>query len=93
MIPPWYFNFNVNIACLFLCAHSISCCLLQCYIQYMQFGRRAEGVKSARAIFKMAREDKRSSYHVFVAAALLEFYCSKVMAVFTIPNHHIYVTL
>ncbi|XP_067946959.1 cleavage stimulation factor subunit 3-like isoform X2 [Watersipora subatra] len=48
-----------------------------CYIQYMNFARRAEGIKPARAVFKMAREDKRSSYHVYVAAALMEFYCSK----------------
>ena len=53
----------------------------QCYIQYMNFARRAEGIKPARAVFKMAREDKRSSYHVYVAAALMEFYCSKVTAI------------
>lgn len=43
----------------------------------MKFARRAEGIKSARAIFKKAREDTRSRYHVFVAAALMEYYCSK----------------
>lgn len=43
----------------------------------MKFTRRAEGIKSARAIFKKAREDVRSRYHVFVAAALMEYYCSK----------------
>uniref|UniRef100_A0A182W069 Suppressor of forked domain-containing protein n=1 Tax=Anopheles minimus TaxID=112268 RepID=A0A182W069_9DIPT len=47
------------------------------YIQYMKFARRAEGIKSARAVFKKAREDPRSTYHVFVAAALMEYYCSK----------------
>ncbi|XP_035900462.1 protein suppressor of forked [Anopheles stephensi] len=47
------------------------------YIQYMKFARRAEGIKSARAVFKKAREDVRSTYHVFVAAALMEYYCSK----------------
>ncbi|KAM7350354.1 cleavage stimulation factor subunit su(f) [Cochliomyia hominivorax] len=47
------------------------------YVQYMKFARRAEGIKSARAIFKKAREDIRSRYHVFVAAALMEYYCSK----------------
>ena len=52
----------------------------------MHFARRAEGIKSARAIFKLAREDKRSSYHVFVAAALMEFYCSKVSKLGT-HNH------
>lgn len=43
----------------------------------MKFARRAEGIKSARQIFKRAREDPRSNYHVFVAAALMEYYCSK----------------
>ncbi|KAI8772672.1 cleavage stimulation factor subunit 3-like [Biomphalaria glabrata] len=47
------------------------------YIQYMKFARRAEGIKSARLVFKAAREDKRSDYHVYVAAALMEYYCSK----------------
>ena len=44
----------------------------------MKFARRAEGIKSARLVFKMAREDKKSRYHVYVAAALMEYYCSKV---------------
>jgi len=43
----------------------------------MKFARRAEGIKSARAIFKKAREDPRSKYHVYVAAAQMEYYCSK----------------
>jgi cleavage stimulation factor subunit 3 len=82
----------------------------------MKFARRTEGIKSARAIFKRAREDPRSKYQVnnisrllkrsikclyyqdttcmpfstlviqflltttfqvFVAAALMEYYCSK----------------
>ncbi|XP_072164826.1 cleavage stimulation factor subunit 3-like [Diadema setosum] len=47
------------------------------YVQYMKFARRAEGIKAARAVFKKAREDSRSKYHVFVAAALMEYYCSK----------------
>lgn len=47
------------------------------YVQYMKFCRRAEGIKSARAVFKKAREDVRSRYHIFVAAALMEYYCSK----------------
>lgn len=47
------------------------------YIQYMKFARRAEGIKSARAVFKKAREDQRSMYHIFVCAALMEYYCSK----------------
>lgn len=48
-----------------------------CYIQYMKFARRAEGIKSARAVFKKAREDNRSKYHLYVCAALMEYYCSK----------------
>ncbi|KAL4083506.1 hypothetical protein QTP88_028822 [Uroleucon formosanum] len=47
------------------------------YVQYMKFARRAEGIKSARAVFKKARNDSRSKYHVYVAAALMEYYCSK----------------
>lgn len=47
------------------------------YIQYMKFARRAEGVKSARTVFKKAREDERSNFHVYVSAALMEYYSSK----------------
>lgn len=47
------------------------------FVQYMKFARRAEGIKSARTVFKRAREDLRSRFHVFVAAALMEYYCSK----------------
>lgn len=47
------------------------------YIQYMKFARRAEGIKEARLVFKKAREDSRCRYHVFAAAALMEYYFSK----------------
>ncbi|KAI5695245.1 hypothetical protein M8J75_013216 [Diaphorina citri] len=47
------------------------------YIQYMKFARRAEGIKSARNVFKRAREDEKSSYQVYISAALMEYYCSK----------------
>ncbi|KAF6332823.1 cleavage stimulation factor subunit 3 [Rhinolophus ferrumequinum] len=47
------------------------------YIQYMKFARRAEGIKSGRMIFKKAREDTRTRHHVYVTAALMEYYCSK----------------
>lgn len=47
------------------------------YIQYMKFARRAEGIKSARSVFKKAREDSRVRFHVYVAAALMEYYCTK----------------
>ena len=48
-----------------------------CYIQYMKFCRRSEGTAAARAVFKKAREDGRCRHHVFVAAALMEYYCTK----------------
>lgn len=44
----------------------------------MKFARRAEGIKSGRSIFKKAREDVRTRHHVYVTAALMEYYCSKV---------------
>ena len=43
----------------------------------MRFARRAEGIKSARLVFKKSRHDPRCSSHVFVAAALMEYYCTK----------------
>lgn len=45
----------------------------------MKFARRAEGIKSGRMIFKKAREDTRTRHHVYVTAALMEYYCSKVI--------------
>jgi len=47
------------------------------YCQYMKFARRAEGIKSARTIFKKAREDNRTKYHIYVSGALMEFYTTK----------------
>lgn len=39
--------------------------LFQVYVQYMKFARRAEGIKSARTVFKRAREDPRCAIYVF----------------------------
>lgn len=39
---------------------------LKAYIQYMKFARRAEGIKESRAVFKRAREDSRTNFHVSV---------------------------
>ncbi|XP_051824428.1 cleavage stimulation factor subunit 3-like [Antechinus flavipes] len=47
------------------------------YIQYMKFARRAEGIKSGRVIFKKARQDTRTRHHIYVSAALMEYYCTK----------------
>ncbi|GLB33223.1 putative suf-domain-containing protein [Lyophyllum shimeji] len=46
------------------------------YIVYMRFGRRAEGVKSSRAIFGKARKDRWTPWEVYEAAALMEYHCS-----------------
>lgn len=40
------------------------------YIMYMRFGRRAEGVKSSRAIFGKARKDRWTPWEVFDAAGV-----------------------
>ncbi|CAD6192040.1 unnamed protein product [Caenorhabditis auriculariae] len=47
------------------------------YIHNMRFARRVEGVNAARTVFKKAREDKRCGHQVFVAAAIMEYYCGK----------------
>eukprot|EP00794_Sanderia_malayensis_P012786 gene12786-14097_t len=44
---------------------------------YMKFARRAEGIKESRVIFRRAREDTRTQYHVFLVAAFLEHFCNK----------------
>ncbi|KAL5108037.1 Cleavage stimulation factor subunit 3 [Taenia crassiceps] len=51
------------------------------YVQYMRFARRCEGILSARLVFKLAREDPRVGYQVFVSAALMEYFCSKDLEV------------
>ena len=43
----------------------------------MKFCRRAEGTSAARQIFKRARDDARTTHHAYVAAALMEYYCTK----------------
>eukprot|EP00096_Caligus_rogercresseyi_P003916 TRINITY_DN1779_c0_g1_i1.p1 TRINITY_DN1779_c0_g1~~TRINITY_DN1779_c0_g1_i1.p1 ORF type:complete len:728 (+),score=123.76 TRINITY_DN1779_c0_g1_i1:561-2744(+) len=48
-----------------------------CYVQYMKFCRRSEGIKSARAVFKKAREDELTGQQIYVSAALMEYYCTK----------------
>jgi len=48
-----------------------------CYIHYMRFCRRNEGTTSARSVFKRARDDTNASYHVYVGAALMEYFSTK----------------
>lgn len=40
------------------------------YVMYMRFGRRAEGVKSSRAIFGKARKDRWTPWEVYEAAGV-----------------------
>lgn len=47
------------------------------FIQAMRFERRTDGIKAARTLFKRAREDNRTNHQIYVAAALMEYYCSK----------------
>jgi cleavage stimulation factor subunit 3 len=47
------------------------------FIQAMRFERRVDGIKSARIIFKRAREDSRINHQIYIAAALMEYYCTK----------------
>lgn len=47
------------------------------FIQYMQFSRRVNGVASARAAFRRARQSTHCDHSVFIAAANLEFYNNK----------------
>jgi len=49
----------------------------------MRFLRRVEGIRSARTVFKRARDDNRVSYHVYVAAAFMEYFCTKVSKIFS----------
>ena len=43
----------------------------------MKFCRRAEGTASARKVFKKAREDTRATEQVYIAASLMEYFCTK----------------
>jgi cleavage stimulation factor subunit 3 len=45
------------------------------YIMYMRFGRRAEGVKSSRRIFGMARRDRWAPWESYEAAGEIYFAC------------------
>lgn len=48
------------------------------WIQYIMFVRRNEDIFAARKLFKRAREDPRTTFHLFVANAHLEYFCTKV---------------
>eukprot|EP01104_Vermistella_antarctica_P003842 TRINITY_DN1418_c2_g1_i1.p1 TRINITY_DN1418_c2_g1~~TRINITY_DN1418_c2_g1_i1.p1 ORF type:complete len:851 (+),score=210.19 TRINITY_DN1418_c2_g1_i1:90-2642(+) len=44
------------------------------FIQFMRFAHRAEGAESARKVFLMARKSSACDYHVWAAAALMEYH-------------------
>lgn len=50
------------------------------YIQLMRFTRRTDGLRAARAVFKKGRNEKRCSHHIYTAAALMEYHCTKDQA-------------
>ena len=62
----------------------------QVFVQYMKFARRAEGISAARAVFKRAREDKKSTYHVsyyfvtwlVISTCHVGYYFLKVVSLF-----------
>ncbi|KAI9336838.1 hypothetical protein DFJ73DRAFT_18216 [Zopfochytrium polystomum] len=51
------------------------------WIIYMRIARRCQGVKAARNVFKLARKAPHITTHVYVASALMEYYCSKQASV------------
>lgn len=48
------------------------------WINYIRFVVRSEDITAARKMFKRAREDPRSNYHLFIAQANLEYFNTKV---------------
>lgn len=47
------------------------------YIKLMSFVRRTEGSKSARIIFKEARDETKCTHHIYTAHALMEYHSTK----------------
>lgn len=43
----------------------------------MRAVRRNEDIVASRKFFKRAREDPRATYHLYIAAANLEYFCTK----------------
>ena len=51
------------------------------YIQMMQFSRRTEGIIAARTVFARGRKHAHLTYHLWVAAARMEYHCKRDSAV------------
>ncbi|ETW84749.1 hypothetical protein HETIRDRAFT_473483 [Heterobasidion irregulare TC 32-1] len=47
------------------------------WTMYMRFARRAEGLKSFRAVFAKARRDRWTPWQIYESAALVEYHCMK----------------
>ncbi|KAJ3284935.1 mRNA 3'-end-processing protein rna14 [Borealophlyctis nickersoniae] len=47
------------------------------WIVYMRVSRRSQNIKAARQVFSRARKSPHCTYHVYVASALMEYYCNK----------------
>ena len=47
------------------------------WIQYMYFARRMHGIQAARKVFFKARKQTTATFHIYVAAAQLEYYVNK----------------
>ncbi|KAJ3140311.1 mRNA 3'-end-processing protein rna14 [Geranomyces variabilis] len=47
------------------------------WIVYMRAARRVQGIMAARLIFTRARKSEKCTYHLWVAAALMEYFCNK----------------
>jgi cleavage stimulation factor subunit 3 len=51
------------------------------FVQHLRFSRRVDGVQGARKAFFKARKSPKCTYHVYVAAAMIEYYMNKDEAV------------
>lgn len=47
------------------------------YIQYMNYCRRSDGIAAARAVFTRARKSSQTTFHLFAAAAQMEYHFKK----------------
>lgn len=51
------------------------------FVQHLRFARRVDGVQGARKAFFKSRKSPKCTYHVYVAAAMIEYYMNKDEAV------------
>ncbi|KAJ3179227.1 mRNA 3'-end-processing protein rna14 [Gaertneriomyces sp. JEL0708] len=51
--------------------------LAMAWVVYMRSTRRGQSIKDARGVFTKARKKPYATYHIYVAAALMEYYINK----------------